>query len=135
LLLVYRWAIVFFLTRLVFAKQFKNFLRSIFALVRIPFTEEEGSVQLTSLYELVYISCFWYCEHLSYLDEEVKCIETSLSVRIPCFSDQEVFIRKLFLHISNIFNCTSLTLRILSNLNMPQISNTIQYWLQGLHTV
>jgi hypothetical protein len=54
-------------------------------------TEREGSVQLTSSYQLVCISCLWYCKHYllfyktSNLNEEVNCTKPSLSVSVPWF--------------------------------------------------
>ncbi len=53
-------------------------------------TVREGSVQLTSLRELVWINCFWNWKHYllsyrtSYPNEEVDCTEPSRSVSIPC---------------------------------------------------
>ncbi len=53
-------------------------------------TEGKVSVQLTSLYVLVQISCFRKYKHYllinktSYLNEEVNCTEPSPSVRVPC---------------------------------------------------
>ncbi len=54
-----------------------------------PF-EEQGSVQLTSLYQVVWISCFWFCKHYllskllsSYLNEEVKRTKPCPTVSVP----------------------------------------------------
>jgi len=49
----------------------------------------ESSVQLTSMYQLVYMKCFWYRKHLlfcksSYPNEEVNRTEPSLYVSLPC---------------------------------------------------
>ncbi len=59
-------------------------------LIQGTLTEGEGSVQLTSLYYLVLINCFWYWEHhllfykTSYINEEVNCTEPSLSAIVSC---------------------------------------------------
>ncbi len=53
-------------------------------------TEGEGSVQLTSLYWQVKVSCFRCSKHyllffikMSFLDEEVNCTGPSASVSVP----------------------------------------------------
>jgi hypothetical protein len=62
-------------------------------------TEREGSVQLTSSYQLVCISYLWYCKHYllfyktSNLIEEVNCTQVSLSVSVPWFQGFSASVR------------------------------------------
>ncbi len=66
-------------------------------------TEREESVHLTSLYQLVQISCFQCWKSIlfisyktSFLEEEVNCTEPSPSVRIPWFVHQHIFLKETF---------------------------------------